>query len=465
MKLCLNTVLLSVAVLLADIWAAEVWAADRALLIGVGTYADANHNLDGIDLDLDIMTRVARNIGFDESAIKILSDEQATVAAVDEAMSHWLVDSVKPQDRVLLYFSGHGTQLKDINGDEADGVDEALAMHDLEFIDGGLSGVLLDDRFYELLSNIPSDNIFLIVDACHSGTGYRAIDEIFTGDNTAQVKSFRYAGIPTGVEGGFTDAPKSRAVSDVTSPEHFAALMAAADDEQSLATRSGSLFTLALAEGIDNALRDKNSVTLRQLQQHTSSMIKAALEQSAPERIFTPQLDGNKRLVDMPLLVSTVANRRQQLMQIADEYPGVQLSANKQSFVLGDLSLRLTVQVPKKGYLNIVAVNADDQAVVLYPNAFNPVNDLQPGELSLPTTQMTFDFRAARPVGDTAVFAFLSDTPVNLYQSGLGEQTETGEFKRGLLTKLSARGERSIKAVASEASLLAGSVTISVVEQ
>lgn len=450
--------ILKVSLLLALAVPLFASAEDRVLLIGVGEYADSAHNLDGIDLDVQIMSRVARNIGFEESEIKTLVDADATVANVDRAMSTWLVDGVESEDRVLIYFSGHGTQLKDTNGDESDGVDEALAMHDLAFVDGSLNGVLVDDRFYELLSNIPSNNVYLIVDACHSGTGYRTIDDAFTGAKTAQAKSYRYAGMPSKIVGGFTYDEKD------SGPQRFAALMAAADDEQSLATRSGSMFTLALADGVDRAVEAREPVTLRDLQHYATGIIKAALEQSAPERIFTPQLDGEKRLVDMPMQVTSAPSRRNQLMEIAQAHPGIVVSANKSEFAIGDISLKIDVMLPQDGYLNIVAVNPDDQAVVLFPNAFNPDNAVSDGQMTLPTAQMSFDFKAAKPVGDTEFFAFLSRTPVDLYESGLGEQDESGDVKRALLAKLSALGTRSIEVVARDEALLAGSMSISVIE-
>lgn len=433
-------------------------ADDRALLIGVGQYADANANLNGIDLDVNIMNRVARNIGFDESSIKVIQDEEATLANVDTVMGTWLVDGVQPQDRVLIYFSGHGTQLEDENADEEDGVDEALAMHDMGYVNGKLEGVLLDDRFYELLKQIPSQNVFVIVDACHSGTGYRALKDSLTGASQAQAKSYRYPGIPARIEGGFTAAAKEEA------PENFAALMAAADDEQSLATQSGSLFTVALGEAIDNAVKSGQSVTLRDLKNSSTGVIQSALADSSPEMMFTPQVNGAKRLVDMPLQVLARPSRRDELLELASAHPGVEIRASKEQFALGDLTLTLSVTVPHAGYLNIVAINPEDQPVVLYPNAFNPENAVSGGVIKLPTAEMAFDFKAARPVGESAFVAFLSNEPVDLFATGLGEQDDQGGISKGLLAKLSAFGARNIEIAARDKQLKAGSTLISVVE-
>jgi predicted transcriptional regulator len=78
---------------------------DRALLIGVGRYAHFDDRLNGVSLDLDMMSEVARLMGFQKKAIKILEHEKATTANVYEIFENWLVKGIGPQDRVLVYFS------------------------------------------------------------------------------------------------------------------------------------------------------------------------------------------------------------------------------------------------------------------------------------------------------------------------------------------------------------------------
>jgi hypothetical protein len=38
---------------------------------------------------------------------------------------HWLVEDARPTDTLFFHFSGHGGQIKDLDGDEADGFDES----------------------------------------------------------------------------------------------------------------------------------------------------------------------------------------------------------------------------------------------------------------------------------------------------------------------------------------------------
>jgi len=74
-------------------------------------------------------------------------------------------------DYFVFNYSGHGANVKDKDGDEADGEDEALCLVTPE---GELSwpDFLTDDDFAEALtSNVPHGvKILILCDCCHSGT-------------------------------------------------------------------------------------------------------------------------------------------------------------------------------------------------------------------------------------------------------------------------------------------------------
>ena len=154
-------------------------AEDRALLVGVGRYAQLDERLSGVSLDIRMMTEFARILGFASSAIKVLEHENATTRQVVAAVENWLIEGVGPEDRVLFYFSGHGSQIPDDNADENDAVDEVLLMYDAAIEQQGrnqtLTGVLVDDDFNAMLARMSSRNIFVILDACHSGSATRSL--------------------------------------------------------------------------------------------------------------------------------------------------------------------------------------------------------------------------------------------------------------------------------------------------
>jgi hypothetical protein len=62
--------------------------------------------------------------------VRVFVDEEATLAQMRNAITGWLPDVSRPGDAVFIYFSGHGGQGPDDNGDEIDGKDEWLIPHD-----------------------------------------------------------------------------------------------------------------------------------------------------------------------------------------------------------------------------------------------------------------------------------------------------------------------------------------------
>ena len=87
---------------------------------------------------------------------------EPTLAELTGAVSA-AVDQAGHGDRVVLTYSGHGTWAPDVDGDEADGRDEALVMGDLE--------LLMDDALQRLFEPLhTSAGGLILADTCHSGT-------------------------------------------------------------------------------------------------------------------------------------------------------------------------------------------------------------------------------------------------------------------------------------------------------
>lgn len=69
-------------------------------------------------------------------------------------------------DYAIVTYSGHGCGVRDRDGDEADGQDEALVPSDYKEC-----GVLVDDLLGRVLSQFnPKTRILFLIDACHSAT-------------------------------------------------------------------------------------------------------------------------------------------------------------------------------------------------------------------------------------------------------------------------------------------------------
>lgn len=87
-----------------------------------------------------------------------------------------LVQWVKPDDRVLIFFSGHGSHVPDDNGDERDGWDEVFVTADAQNEYPKREDVVVDDNLVRLINALPTEQVITFIDACHSGGMYKDKD-------------------------------------------------------------------------------------------------------------------------------------------------------------------------------------------------------------------------------------------------------------------------------------------------
>ena len=146
----------------------------RALLIGVGQYADYRiRKLNGPKNDVALMkTLLVTSYGFQERHITTLIDAEATKEGIIDAILG-LADSSDTNDVVVVHYSGHGSYKEDSSGEEADLLDETIVPYDSD-TDG--SKDITDDEIQELLQALAAKvpNITFILDSCHSGSASRS---------------------------------------------------------------------------------------------------------------------------------------------------------------------------------------------------------------------------------------------------------------------------------------------------
>ena len=65
-------------------------------------------------------------------------------------------------DKLVIYFIGHGTQIRDKNNDEQDGKDECLVFKDALVVDDDIADIVTKNKQCKRLT--------LMADCCHSGT-------------------------------------------------------------------------------------------------------------------------------------------------------------------------------------------------------------------------------------------------------------------------------------------------------
>lgn len=159
---------------------------NKALLVGVNKYKIPGSNLQGCVNDAtNIRDILLKYYGFTVNDIRVLVDDRATKKAILERLN-WLVKDIKSGDRLLFHFSGHGSQIRDRDGDELrDNLDEILCPHDMDW-DGTY---IVDDDLKAIFSALPAGvRLEVLLDCCHSGSGTREAAS-FIMLNAAQDKS------------------------------------------------------------------------------------------------------------------------------------------------------------------------------------------------------------------------------------------------------------------------------------
>ena len=145
-----------------------------ALLIGIN-YFGTTHSLNGCINDiLNMKKMLITKRGYSERDIIVLRDD--SVNPKQRPTKNNIISSIyqviaqckkEPGLReVWIHYSGHGSNLADADGDEADSLDECIVPSDWED-----NGVISDDVLQYYLRFIPSRvKCLCLFDSCHSGT-------------------------------------------------------------------------------------------------------------------------------------------------------------------------------------------------------------------------------------------------------------------------------------------------------
>ena len=130
--------------------------------------------LNACERDADDMCRIAESQHFKATVLKT---SEATAERVIEEMER-AASQLTAGDIFVLSFAGHGGQVPDLSGDEADQADETWCLYDRQ---------LLDDELFALYTNFaPGVRIVIFSDSCHSGTVSRAAPPSSAGALTAE---------------------------------------------------------------------------------------------------------------------------------------------------------------------------------------------------------------------------------------------------------------------------------------
>ncbi|KAF2678809.1 peptidase C14 [Lentithecium fluviatile CBS 122367] len=146
----------------------------KSLLIGIN-YTGSAHELKGCHSDVDNVAEFLGYKGYSNNHRDrvILSDNPAVepdspyyptghnmLAAMD-----WLVS--EPNCTLFLHYSGHGGQIRDVDGNRSTGLDDSLVPVDWEER-GQISSTVLHEHLVTRMKG--GCTLFILLDCCHSGS-------------------------------------------------------------------------------------------------------------------------------------------------------------------------------------------------------------------------------------------------------------------------------------------------------
>lgn len=389
-------------------------AENHALILWIGDYGGRN-DLPGIDQDAAMARQIALGMGVPAGNIVEVSNAQLTRNAVAQALSR-LHDRIAQDDKVFIYYSGHGMQVAGVDGAKCT---EGLVTRDPAlFEDFNLQSALT------ALGRKSSQLVFMN-DSCFSGGA--ATKEI-RGAGDDFVPKFYSGALPAGaaVSGdhqcGEAVNKMSRNLQAVAAQPQAPQVLyiaASAADQVSLATRRGSLATLAWSQCLRTGDADRSgAIDGEELRACAQRLMDGALQ---GRRQQTLTLVGNTRL---PLTftassggspatgvdpVRTLAN----IQAMRDPSHQVVLQAARTTLRIGQDELDFSVNTSRAGYLYVLHVGSDGKTFdLLFPNAQDTNNRVNAGTHALP--RPSWRVQVAGPVGTSRLMAVVSPRQLDM---------------------------------------------------
>ena len=407
-------------------------AGQKALLIGAGEYPHLPHRfqLPGPSNDVQSMEAfLVEEWEFSPSDVRVLVDEQATKDGILRALEVWLPEVTEPGDRIVVYYSGHGSQVPDEDGDEEDGLDETFVPTDYGQNGKRDQDMVIDDELARALRALRDRQVLLVADSCHSGTVSRSVD---LGDFTqhANAKPRHY---PSGA--------RSRSINVIRDEEPMSeeldvhlTLSAALPHQLAWESNGSGIFTTYLIEALTDMRADLNgngrltsAELINFIKPRTERWCEGAEECRERDEGFTPNLDpknetfvlqpvasaGNTPVVDEedPEAVSDV------LPVLDEDAVSIDIRPGDRHNVGDEVEFVLTSAMD--GHLTLLDLNASDELVLLFPT----IEDVDRGKsgrilanrpLTVPDKSYGFAFVAAPPAGDGQLIAIVTKDRVDL---------------------------------------------------
>ena len=396
----------------------------QALIVGVSDYAGTGSDLGGIERDVAKMKKLFTMWGFD---VKVLYDNESMDIIT---YLNQYANSLNSNDFFAFYYTGHGSHVKDKNGDESDGEDETLVLSD-----GDVNKHLIDDMLYQKFNNIKAKKL-IFFDSCHSGTVFRSLN------SKTQAKTIKPEDV---TESFIMSSSKGIKISDSMNSNNgeYIVFSSSRDNEESLATPTGSLFTNSLSEVfLDPALANEplnklNDILVKKVVNYAKETDGVAHH---PHISFSNSSLSSKSLKDFVVSTSEIENtppkpEKNQKTIIStkkneslegtlnslietNKIKKLSLKYDKSQYKTGELVKFKIDTLGERGFLSVFYVDSND-VTVLYPNPYATVKKLGgvymfPDDLS----NGKFDIEAYKACNgcqeeQTSIYVLLSSEPIN----------------------------------------------------
>ena len=413
----------------------------QAIVVGVSDYAGESNDLGGIERDVEKMKTLFEKWGFN---VKVLYDKDSMniVSYLDK-----YAGQLRDNDYFAFYYSGHGSHIPDKNGDESDGEDETLVLSD-----GQENTHLIDDVLYAKFNAIKAKKM-IFFDSCHSGTVFRALHGKFQ-SKTISPNSVQKT-FSKGISSVMTKSDK------MSSNSKYIAFSSSRDNEESLATPTGSLFTNSIYEifsdnnayhksfeEIGKTLKNKVLTYAKESddkEQHPSISFSKSYSSSNSFKDFmqTKSSQGTvpQTVIKLPSSTTKVQEKDKTLQNTLDnlinsgQIDKMSLNYNRTLYKSGE-SIKFSLDTKgEKGYLTLFYIDSND-VTLLYPNPYVRSKIIE-GKYNFPDdfSNGKFELEAYKSCNNcqeekTVIYALLSSKPI-LDASAITSKDGLNSFAKG----------------------------------
>jgi hypothetical protein len=431
----------------------QATAANHALIMTIGTYANPDANLPGIDIDAQNATHIAKALGTPDANIQLMSDKKLTQQGVSQLLID-LKNRISKGDSVFIYYSGHGTQFNAGSGK----CSEAMLTHDMKTY----KDVDLQSSLIELSQK--ANRVIMMNDSCFSGGQAQAKTR-----DAAGIKSKAYkfseaqgdyqCGQAINMKIARSVVPRAKSLGS-----NFLYIAASQDNEVANASNQGSFATLAWKQclsqksdanhsgaltGEEIKICSQRFIDSKKINQHVtlignkelplvfvsdetdphSSNVPAATE-ATPDLTESPPTASETEVIspDGNATDFSAANALNDIRNAASPSVIVRLKPEIKKLKIGKDVLTFSVESNKKGYLTILQVGSDGKTFnQIFPNDVDQNNSIDAGVTLFP--RPNWQVKAGGPQGDSYLLAIVSDTKDQSFSKGM---KKAGPFRTAM---------------------------------